>query len=411
MLQLEKLNIEIKIQNDPFHKLKNNRKARNAEFKDKKIETQKVFTKLEHLKLEGLKQLAYQKGVRIRDKLNKRALIDILDPKIRALDKQYHLIVGPKKLRLSQKKIEEEKENKIRHEIREICQKALVVHDVDEACTVSNQELVKSTKNCFYLDRSLVMSSTLKILDHHKITLTKLQAIKLRPSLNRKKASDMTIELKRNIVQNSLFKWNSETDAREAQEHNIDAKIDEELFYYRCLRKRVVLYDVKHEQSSELKEVISHRNVASIGVQNVVNNLNENLRKSFEGSKWIEMVDTRFYRSVGKKFPLLNLSLFTKKNSDGEFQGQSMLGKFSTHEYRCTDKSYEANIDRSSAQQLQNAIFRFFDHYRSFSARKKYEVLDSPEFNTEFNLFETSIKKVWSLNTCNVLYINKNQFR
>ena len=80
------------------------------------------------------------------------------------------------------------------------------------------------------------------------------------------------------------------------------------------------------------------------------------------------MVDTRFYRSVGKKFPLLNLSLFTKKNPDGEFQGQSMLGKFSTHEYRCTDKSYEANIDSSSAQQLQNAIFRFFDHYRSISA-------------------------------------------
>ena len=225
----------------------------------------------------------------------------------------------------------------------------MALHDVDEACTESNQELVESTQNCFYLDRSLVTSSTLQILDHHKISLTKLQAMKLRPSVNRKKASDMTLELKRNIVQNSLFKWNSKIDAREAQEHNIDAKIDEELFYNRCLRKRVVLYDIKYTQSSEMQEVLSHINVISIGVQNVEFNLNENLRKSFEGSKWIEIVDTRFYRSVGKKFPLLNLSLFTKKNPDGEFQGQSMLGKFSTHEYRCTDESYETIIGVSRA--------------------------------------------------------------
>ena len=186
----------------------------------------------------------------------------------------------------------------------------------------------------------------------------------------------MTIELKRNIVQNSLFKWNSETDARGAQEHNIDAKIAEELFYNRCLRKRVVLYDVKHRQSSELQEVISHRNVLSIGVQNVANNLNENLRKSFEGSKWIEMVDTRFYRSVGKKFPLLNLSLFTKKNPDGEFQGQSMLGKFSTHEYRRTDESYEAIIGVSRAQQLQN--FGFLQSPPFYFCKGKVRSLEFP---------------------------------
>ena len=50
-----------------------------------------------------------------------------------------------------------EKENEIRDEIREICQKALVVHDVNEACTESNHELVESTQNCFYVDRSLVI--------------------------------------------------------------------------------------------------------------------------------------------------------------------------------------------------------------------------------------------------------------
>ena len=77
-----------------------------------------------------------------------------------------------------------------------MCLKAIKTHDVEDVCTGSIQALNDTVRNCFYLDRSLVTSYTIKILDHHKISRTKLQAMKLRPSVHRKNANDMTIERK-----------------------------------------------------------------------------------------------------------------------------------------------------------------------------------------------------------------------
>ena len=48
--QMAKLGVEIKIQNDAFHKIRNNRKARQVKFGDQKIMSGRVTSKLENIK-------------------------------------------------------------------------------------------------------------------------------------------------------------------------------------------------------------------------------------------------------------------------------------------------------------------------------------------------------------------------
>ena len=68
--QNEIFGIKIVAQNDAFHKLKNSRKARKNKFQDPKFLSQKLLTKLEDLKLEGLKQMAKQMEVHYDSKRN-----------------------------------------------------------------------------------------------------------------------------------------------------------------------------------------------------------------------------------------------------------------------------------------------------------------------------------------------------
>ena len=64
-------------------------------------------------------------------------------------------MVSPKILRLGQgNNAVDEKDNEIIKEIREICRKALVSHDVDRACTETTEALEESIRNSFYLDRN-----------------------------------------------------------------------------------------------------------------------------------------------------------------------------------------------------------------------------------------------------------------
>ena len=124
--------------------------------------------------------------------MKRQHLINILDPQIRSISKTRFLVVTPKLLRLSQgNNADDKKDQKIREEIRESCRKALVSHDVDRACTKSTEELEESIRNSFYLDRHLVSSSTLKILDRHNIHLTELRAIQLQPTVPRKKGNNI----------------------------------------------------------------------------------------------------------------------------------------------------------------------------------------------------------------------------
>ena len=163
------------------------------------------------------------------------------------------------------------------------------------------------------------------------------------------------------------------------------------------MKVKVILYDTKYELDEKVKILRSNNNLLCIGVEDVAKNISKKKRTSFKESKWIEITDSRSCRRVGKKFPVLNLPLFTKTNPDGETQGQTLLGKFSTHEFRCTDISYEDFEEATRASRLRDDILRFFKHYRSKEARKKYEILNCVDFESEFSQFEKYIKQYWSL--------------
>ena len=401
--QLEKFGLKIIPQNDPFHKIKNAKKARKSEFQDRKLESQKIVAKLDHLKRAGLIDIAIQLGIKLENlNHNKRRLIDLLDPKLRSISKIFHLIVGRKVVRLSQLKNSGKIENSIvkRKEIREICRAQLKAHDVEEVCTQTEGAIDEAVDCCFYLDRDLVSSNLLKLLDNHKVVLAKLQAMQLKPKVFKNQVSDMSVVLKRKIVQHEKFRWKKVEDSSKAKEFHMDLKIYEEVFFHRCRRKKVILYDTKDERHIEIITMRSDKNLECIGLQGVAENLSEKIKASFKESKWIEIIDSRFSRGGAKKFPILNLPLFTKRNPDGETQGQTLLGKFSTHEFRSTDKSYEAVGELTGAQGLRSEIFGFFKHYRSIEARTKYKMLNSPDFEAEFSKFEQFIKRLWSLETC-----------
>ena len=112
------------------------------------------------------------------------------------------------------------------------------------------------------------------------------------------------------------------------------------------------------------------------------------------------MTDNRSNRSLSKKYPLLNSYLFTKKDPEGELQGQTILGKFSTHEYHCTNKSYENDEKTSGARKLRNKMLGFFDHYRSNEAIGKYEVLACRALREEFKQLEDHVQLYWSIGIC-----------
>ena len=140
--------------------------------------------------------------------------------------------------------------------------------------------------------------------------------------------------------------------------------------------------------------------ILRVGVRNVAQNITKTKQNSFKQSKWIEMTDKRENRSLSKKFPLLNSYLFTKMDPAGEPQGQTMLGKLSTHEYHCTNKEYKNDDQVSGGQKLRNKILGFFKHYRSCEAKNKYKVLASAGFEQEFKQLEDHTKNYWSTKTC-----------
>ena len=120
-----------------------------------------------------------------------------------------------------------------------------------------------------------------------------------------------------------------------------------------------------HKKAQKIEIIIlkKNNNVLCVGVANVVTHLHKSKKQSFTTSMWMEIKDAKSQRSIGTKFPLLNLALLTKKDPQGELQGQTILGKFSTHEYRVTDKSYETDelsTVSTGPQKLRSAIMGFF---------------------------------------------------
>ena len=66
--------------------------------------------------------------------------------------------------------------------------------------------------------------------------MAKLLEIKLRPKTSRKQQKDMTLQLKRGILETDEYEWKNADDAGKAKEFNMDAKIDKELYYKRRMR-------------------------------------------------------------------------------------------------------------------------------------------------------------------------------
>ena len=342
-------------------------------------------------------------GVSLKQKNKKKnSLIDILDPKLRTIRKKFHLVVGQQVLRLSETAIETESKTRDQKqmEIDKICRAQLIAHDVEEECTETSGALDEAVDCCIYLDRNLISSKLLNKLNKHKVSLVKLQAMQLKSKVSKTQACDMSFTLKKKITEHEKFRWNNEKDSITAKEFNMDSKIDEEVFHHRCMQTKVILYDTKDEQYEEVQLLIKDEHFLCVGVDDAADHVCKKKRASFKRSKWIEITDSRSYRSIGTKFPILNLSLFTKTNPDGEVQGQTLLGKFATHEFWCTDKCYAEVGRKTSAQQLRNAIMGFFDHYRSAETREKYKALNCAGFENEFCKFEDYIKQYWSLKVC-----------
>ena len=145
------------------------------------------------------------------------------------------------------------------------------------------------------------------------------------------------------------------------------------------------MYDIKDQKDDKVKTLLSNERVICIGASNVGNNLSVKYRASFKESKWIELTDRRSNRSFSKKYPLLNSSLFTKKNTLDEIQRQTLLGKFNTHEYYSTNTAYTTDHGNSGAEKLRKKILSFFSHYRSAEAKDKYEVLKSQVLEEELS--------------------------
>ena len=117
--------------------------------------------------------------------------------------------------------------------------------------------------------------------------------MKLKPKTSRKQQKDMTLQLKKRILKTEEFAWKNTDDAIKAKEFNIDAKIDEELYFKRCLRKKVILYDKKDSQLRVIKSLKRNENVTCVGVQNAAENIHPNKRESFRNSRWIELTDSK----------------------------------------------------------------------------------------------------------------------
>ena len=86
--------------------------------------------------------------------------------------------------------------------------------------------------------------------------ITALNELKLKPRMSSNQKTDMLIELKRENLQKSELKWTNESDGHKATEIIMDKKLDEEIFFRSCLRKKVILYDNKDFMEKNIQKFI-----------------------------------------------------------------------------------------------------------------------------------------------------------
>ena len=88
------------IQNDAYHKIKNTKKDRDAKFRRPNIEAQKMYMTPNDVRHSGLLEIASQLNIdlSILSKKDRFSLINVIDPKLRALYKVFYVVVGNKSI-------------------------------------------------------------------------------------------------------------------------------------------------------------------------------------------------------------------------------------------------------------------------------------------------------------------------
>ena len=138
-----------------IHKPKNSRTARKKKFQFPRMNLEKVSTRLEDIKVEGLKQILKQIEVPIdiKKKIIKKKLVGMIDPIIRSIEKNTYLVVGEKRLRRYGIVLHS---GNLPNEINEICLKEHRAHYVAFEIIVTGDDLYVTAERCVYLDRKLV---------------------------------------------------------------------------------------------------------------------------------------------------------------------------------------------------------------------------------------------------------------
>ena len=102
---------------------------------------------------------------------------------------------------------------------------------------------------------------------------------------SKSQSKDISRELKKEIIAKTYL-WRKTEDSEKALEINMEAKLDEAVYYKRCMQKKVILYDIKHHEFKEIKYLRERENICAIGVTNAAKGVCAKKRASFEESKW-----------------------------------------------------------------------------------------------------------------------------
>ena len=125
-------------------------------------------------------------------------------------------------------------------QLKNICRQHLRSNDIIETSNETEETLNDSSETeeilkeavqrCVYLSQNQVTQKIKNMMKKLKVTVTALSELKLKPRMSSNQKTDMSIELKREILKNSELKWTSESDGHKATEIIMHKKLDEEIF-------------------------------------------------------------------------------------------------------------------------------------------------------------------------------------
>ena len=97
-------------------------------------------------------------------------------------------------------------------------------HDVHLECLESEETFENALESCYYLQRSLVSTNLLRKLKPHGVNLIRINAIKLKTKKANNQKSDLSFNLKKQILSDNNMTWLSTNAFEAAKEFNFDPK-------------------------------------------------------------------------------------------------------------------------------------------------------------------------------------------